>query len=190
MPYSGNINLGGMINAFGQDVRETGDGTYIGPDGDAMEKERQEREAEERRRINQPPPKVDEGIILKGPDPSDIEDFKLPPTPYPEETTLDDLIAGGGFPIPEPKTLDDYILTMSDEDYTKKELEIKEYLLKQGHDEKDVDFFLHTQFYPERSDSFLKDIKTRSDRFLETYNEPLTRDPSQERASVKSRQPC
>jgi len=161
--------LAGMINAFGQDVRQTGDGTVIGPDADDMEKERAEREAELRGRLNNPPPKIDIPNTTGGPPPEPIE-TKLPPTSVPPI----ELPTHTGHPIPEPKTLDDYILTMSDDGYSEKELEVRESLLAQGHSEQDVDFFLHTQFWPERKNSALADIKARSDRFLETYNEPLS----------------
>tara|TARA_R100001163_G_scaffold2109_1_gene3302 strand:- start:351 stop:5702 length:5352 start_codon:yes stop_codon:yes gene_type:complete len=150
------------------------------------------------------------------PEEIDLEEWKkrnILSTPVNPPPTFEDMTSGGGFtpvdpediprntgdpipeielpthtghPIPAPKTLDDYILTMSDDGYSEKELEVRESLLAQGHSEQDVDFFLHTQFWPERKDSALADIKARSDRFLETYNEPLTRNPGQERISVKS----
>jgi hypothetical protein len=112
---------------------------------------------------------TDKGTILKGPSPDDKIDVTLPPTSIPPI----ELPTHTGHPPMPPKTLDDYILTMSDDGYSKKELEVRESLLAQGHSEEDVDFFLHQQFWPTRKDSALSDIKNRTDRFLETYNEPL-----------------
>ena len=96
----------GDINYFGQDVRP--DGSIV-PDADAMEKERQEREAEARGKLNNPPPKIDIPNTTGGPPPEPIE-TGLPPTSVPpiEIPT----IVGGGFPIPE---IEDFtILTMGD----------------------------------------------------------------------------
>jgi hypothetical protein len=98
----------GDINYFGQDVRQTGDGTVIGPDADAMDKERAQREAEARGKLNNPPVTVDIPNSTGSP-PPEIE-TGLPPTSVPpiEIPT----IVGGGFPLPE---IEDFtILTMGD----------------------------------------------------------------------------
>ena len=89
---------------FGQDVRP--DGSIV-PDADAMEKERQEREAEARRNINNPPPTIDipnttGGVI----DISDLVDKPLVNIPEKIDTNI--IID----PIPE---IEDFtILTMGD----------------------------------------------------------------------------
>ena len=120
----------GDVSFFGQDVRQTGDGTVIGPDADAMEKERAQREAEARGKLNNPPVTVDIPNSTGSP-PPEIE-TGLPPTSVPpiEIPT----IVGGGFPIPE---IEDFtILTMGDstkdtvtiagKTYKKDQTEIKE----------------------------------------------------------------
>jgi hypothetical protein len=93
---------------FGQDVRQTGDGTVIGPDADEMEKERQRIEAEARGKLNNPPPKIDIPNTTGGPPPEPIE-TGLPPESVP---TIDIPTTTEGFPIPE---IEDFtILTMGD----------------------------------------------------------------------------
>ncbi len=61
---------------------------------------------------------TDKGTILKGPSPDDKIDVTLPPTSIPPI----ELPTHTGHPPMSPKTLDDYILTMSDDGYSKKEL--------------------------------------------------------------------
>ena len=119
----------GNINYFGNDVRQRGDGSIeIGPDADAMEKERQAREAEARRNVNRPSPKIDIPTTTGGAVP-EIE-TKLPPTSVPPI----ELPTNTGFPIPE---IEDFtILTMGDstkdtvtiagKTYKKDQTEIKE----------------------------------------------------------------
>lgn len=97
----------GDVSFFGQDVRQTGDGTVIGPDADAMEKERAQREAEARRNVNTPLPTIDIPTTTGGFPIPEIE-TKLPPTSVPPI----ELPTNTGFPIPE---IEDFtILTMGD----------------------------------------------------------------------------
>ena len=119
----------GDVSFFGQDVRQTGDGTVIGPDADAMEKERAQREAEARRNVNSPSPKIDIPTTTGGFPIPEIE-TKLPPESVPPI----ELPTNTGFPIPE---IEDFtILTMGDttkdtvtiagKTYKKDQTEIKE----------------------------------------------------------------
>ena len=106
-----------FIMKFGKDVKTKGGKTYIGPDADDIQRAREEEAKRLRDIVNQPPPKIDDGIILKGPDPADLEgltgfppiDLPIPPQEKPEPV-------GGGFgaDLP-PKTIEDYIMTMADE---------------------------------------------------------------------------
>jgi hypothetical protein len=111
-----NMTMEEMISAFGQDVKTKGGQTVIGPDADDIQRAREEEAARLRGQVNQPPPKIDDGIILKGPDPADLEGLTgFPPVdPYPPLEKPEPVGGGFGADLP-PKTLDDYIITMANE---------------------------------------------------------------------------
>ena len=105
-----------FIMKFGKDVKTKGGKTYIGPDADDIERAREEEAARLRGQVNQPPPKIDDGIILKGPDPADLEGLTgFPPVdPIPPQEKPEPVGGGFGADLP-PKTIEDYIMTMADE---------------------------------------------------------------------------
>ena len=102
-----------FIMKFGKDVKTKGGRTYIGPDADDIERARAEEAARLRGQVNQPPPKIDDGIILKGPDPADLEGLTgFPPVdPIPPQEKPEPVGGGFGADLP-PKTIEDYIMTM------------------------------------------------------------------------------
>ena len=111
-----NMTIEEMISAFGQDVKTKGGKTYIGPDADDIQRAREEEAKRLRDIVNQPPPKIDDGIILKGPDPADLEGLTgFPPVdPIPPQEKPEPVGGGFGADLP-PKTIEDYIMTMADE---------------------------------------------------------------------------
>jgi len=103
-----------FIMKFGKDVKTKGGQTVIGPDADDIERARAEEAARLRGQVNQPPPKIDDGIILKGPDPADLEGLTgFPPVdPIPPQEKPEPVGGGFGADLP-PKTIEDYIMTMA-----------------------------------------------------------------------------
>jgi len=136
---------------------DTGEGVYSSPDLDEIEK-RQREEEEMRKKGGFTPISENEKFTGNVTTIPNIDELISKPliTPFPEKIDTSSVT-----PLPKPKTLDDYVLTMSDDNYSKKE-----------------------------KDSALEDIKTKSDRFLETYNEPLSEisqaHGATERKAVKS----
>ena len=102
-----------FIMKFGKDVKTKGGKTYIGPDADDIQRAREEEAKKLRDIVNQPPPKIDDGIILKGPDPADLEGLTgFPPVdPIPPQEKPEPVGGGFGADLP-PKTIEDYIMTM------------------------------------------------------------------------------
>jgi len=109
-----NMTIEEMISAFGQDVKTKGGQTVIGPDADDIQRARDEEAKRLRDITNQPPPKIDDGIILKGPDPADLEGLTgFPPVdPIPPQEKPEPVGKGFGADLP-PKTIEDYIMTMA-----------------------------------------------------------------------------
>jgi len=165
-------NIEDFISRFGQDVKTRGGRTYIGPDADDIERFREE-EARRLRGFPAPPPKVDEGIILKGPDPDDLDILNIPPgDPIPPQEKPEPVGGGFGAGLP-PKTLDDYIMTMASKGDGFKNLVDN---IESGKKEK--------------GEVSLANVKKRSKTFLDTYDEPLSESSiaqgRAERTAVKS----
>ena len=150
-------NIEDFISRFGQDVKTRGGKTVIGPDADDIERARAEEAARLRGQVNQPPPKIDDGIILKGPDPADLEGLTgFPPVdPIPPQEKPEPVGGGFGADLP-PKTLDDYIMTMASKGDGFKNLVDN---IESGKKQK--------------GEVSLANVKKRSETFLGTYDEPL-----------------
>ena len=100
-----------IINAFGQDVRQTPGGIVLGPDADELSKER-ERIAKEGRPGGFSTTEVKLPISTGSPppEPLDLGPLIFPPAKPP---SFEDMTSGGGFTKLPPATIEDYIMTMA-----------------------------------------------------------------------------
>jgi len=106
-----NMTAEQIINAFGQDVRQTPGGIVLGPDADELSKER-ERIAKEGRPGGFSTTEVKLPISTGSPppEPLDLGPLIFPPAKPP---SFEDMTSGGGFTKLPPKTIEDYIMTMA-----------------------------------------------------------------------------